>query len=83
MQKERENQWKEERIRGTIENNKNSKRLNRELSLGSQLTTFLVDKKGTRVYDRYGINRIATEYYTELYSSEPSHERIFQISSTS
>ncbi len=63
MQKERENQWKEERIRETLENNKNIKRLNRELSLGSQLTTFLVDKKGTRVYDRYGINKIDTEYY--------------------
>lgn len=57
----------EELINEVMENSRSTKRIKKELSQGTKGITHLVDEKGKEIYNRNEINKLATEYYKNLY----------------
>ncbi len=57
-------------IQEILDKTKSTKKINRQLSIGTRLTTYLTDNKNQKIYDRSSINKHATEYYANLYTTE-------------
>ena len=67
----RYNQARKEKFIGNIlETTASTKKIKKGLAMGTQLTTYLINEKGEREYNRIEINKIATNFYTKLYDDQ-------------
>lgn len=63
-------------IEEILNNTASTKKINKNLSVGINWITYLKNKEGKKVYNRKGINNIATQFYTELYADTTKYPKI-------
>lgn len=63
--KEKNNEF----IKSILESTKSTKTIKKHLSLGTHLTTYLLDDNGREIYSRDKINELATRFYSNLYKN--------------
>jgi hypothetical protein len=67
----------EKTIEEILEKSGSTKRIRKELSTGTKMMTYLTNEKEERVYDRKGINKIATDFYKKLYRQKNTCREIY------
>lgn len=60
-------------IESTLNSSGSLKKLKRNLTIGTQITTHLIDEEGKKQHSRVKINKIATKFYTNLYRDTKTH----------
>jgi len=56
-------------IESILQENRSTKKIKKEITLGKYWTTCILNKEGKKITNRIEINRVATEFYSELYSN--------------
>ena len=64
----------EKMIEEILEENMAIKQIRKKLMLGNRWTSYLTEKNNVRVYDRKGINEVATRFYKKLYDDKIDEE---------
>jgi len=57
-------------IREILENTASTKKITNKLAIGRNWITYLTNNNGEKIYDRIGINKIATKFYEQLYDDD-------------
>ncbi len=68
--KQFKNDNKNKIIERILNDNKSTKKIKKQLSIGKHWINYMVDTNGNKIFDRKKINKLATEYYTKIYNTD-------------